>query len=82
VDEPDELPSGDERGLAVRDRSEELQVLLRGVCQFQVVAIDRVVGQGLQNGLIPAGHHVLEPPDTDVAGTDAGLDCPRRTDSR
>ena len=63
-------------GLAVRDRAEELQVLLRGVGQLRVVAVDRVVGQRPQGRLVPQGRHVLERPDPDVAGGHAGQDRP------
>ena len=44
-----------ERGLAVHDRAEELQILSRGVGQFRVVTVDRVVGQHPQARLRPAG---------------------------
>ena len=76
---PTQLPAGDERGLAVRDRAEELQVLSRGVGQFRVVAVDRVVGQHPQGRLVPAGRQVLERPDPDVTGGHAGQDRPLQT---
>ena len=74
MDEPDELPPGDERRLAVGDRAEERQVLARGVGQFRVVAGDRVVGQRPQGRLVPQGGRVLERADPEVAGGHAGQD--------
>ena len=44
-----------ERGLAVGDRAEELQVLSRGVGQFRVVAGDRVVGERPQGRFVRGG---------------------------
>ena len=75
MDEPDELPPGDERGLAVRHGTEELQVLSRGVDQLRVMAGDGVVGERPKGRLVPAGR-VFERADPDVARGHAGQDRP------
>ena len=67
VDEPDEHPLRDQRGLGVDDAVQQREVGILRLRRIGVVPRDRVVRQTPQQGRVVAHGRVLERPDAEVA---------------
>src|SRR4029450_10244698 len=79
MDESHMHPAGNERRLFVAHSLEQSEVGVRVALQLRVMAIDDIIGQATNFGLLTAGGEKLEGTRTDVAGSNAG---PKRAPQR